>query len=169
MLFRSVYSVKHDRFFDVSAPELYELDELERVWTQIGAGRLIGDMDGDNTLTTIDAVMIQRCAAGMQEYPESDKNIPSDMVQNPLTYFSDFDQDGERTIMDVTAIQRYLANMTYRSSNWTPYPYKEQPTNPAPTEPQPTEPAPTEPQPTEPAPSEQIGRASCRERVYVLV
>ena len=149
-----VYSVKHDRFFDVYAPELYELDELERVWTQIGAGRLIGDMDGDNTLTTIDAVMIQRCAAGMQEYPESDKNIPSDMVQNPLTYFSDFDQDGERTIMDVTAIQRYLANMTYRSSNWTPYPHKEQPTNPAPTEPQPTEPAPTEPQPTEPVPTE---------------
>ena len=140
-----VYSVKHDRFFDVSAPELYELDDLERVWTEIGAGRLIGDMDSDNTLTTIDAVMIQRCAAGMQDYPESDKNIPSDMVENPLTYFSDFDQDGERTIMDVTSLQRYLANLPYRSSNWTPYPHKEQPTEPLPTEPAPTEPAPTEP------------------------
>ena len=149
-----VYSVKHDRFFDVSAPELYELDDLERVWTEIGAGRLIGDMDSDNTLTTIDAVMIQRCAAGMQDYPESDKNIPSDMVENPLTYFSDFDQDGERTIMDVTAIQRYLANMMYRSADWTPYPHKEQPTESAPTEPAPTEPIPTEPVPTEPVPTE---------------
>lgn len=140
-----VYSVRHDRFFDVSAPELYELDDLERVWTEIGAGRLMGDMDGDNTLSTIDAVMIQRCAAGMQDYPESDINIPSDMVENPLTYFSDFDQDGERTIMDVTSLQRYLANLPYRSSTWTPYPHKAQPTEPLPTEPAPTEPVPTEP------------------------
>ncbi len=149
-----VYSVKHDRFFDVSAAELYELDALERVWTDIGVGRLIGDMDGDNKLTSVDAALIRRCAAGMQDYPESDKNIPSDMVENPLTYFSDFDQDGERTIMDVTAIQRYLANLPYRSADWTPYPHKVQPTEPVPTEPVPTEPIPTEPIPTEPIPTE---------------
>ena len=151
-----VFSVKHDRFFDVSAPELYELDDLERVWTKIGEGRLIGDMDGDNKLTSVDAALIRRCAAGMQDYPESDKNIPSDMVENPLTYFSDFDQDGERTIMDVTAIQRYLANLPYRSADWTPYPHKVQPTEPVPTEPVPTEPVPTEPVPTEPIPTEPI-------------
>lgn len=137
-----VFSVKHDRFFDVSAPELYELDDLERVWTKIGEGRLIGDMDDDNTLSSVDAALIQRCAAGMQDYPKSDINFPSDMVEKPLPYFSDFDQDGERSIMDATTLQRYLANLPYRTDDWTPYPHKEQSTDP--TEPAPTEPAPTE-------------------------
>ena len=144
-----VYSVKHDRFFDVSAPELYELDDLERVWTEIGAGRLMGDMDNDNALTSVDAVLIQRCQTGLIDYPAEDQNIPSDWARGAIGYFSDFDQDGERTIMDATAIQRYLANMTYRSSDWTPYPHKEQPTESATTEPIPTEPAPSEPVPTE--------------------
>lgn len=143
-----VFSVKHDRFFDVSAPELYELDDLERVWTKLGEGRLIGDMDDDNTLTSVDAALIQRCAVGMQAYPESDTNLPSDMVEHPLPYFSDFDQDGERTITDATSLQRYLANLPYRAADWTPYPHKEQstePTKPAPTESVPTEAATTAP------------------------
>ncbi len=151
-----VYSVRHDRFFDVSAPELYELDDLERVWTEIGAGRLMGDMDDDNALTSVDAVLIQRCQAGLIDYPTEDQNIPSDWARGAIGFFSDFDQDGERTIMDATAIQRYLANLPYRAADWTPYPHKEQPTESTPTEPASTEPIPTEPVPTEPAPTEPV-------------
>lgn len=135
-----VYSVRHDRFFDVSAPELYELDDLERVWTEIGAGRLMGDMDDDNALTSVDAVLIQRCQAGLIDYPTEDQNIPSDWARGAIGFFSDFDQDGERTIMDATCIQRYLANLSYRPAGWTPYPHNVQPTEPAPTQPEPTEP-----------------------------
>ncbi|MBQ3329724.1 MAG: hypothetical protein IJG87_00935 [Ruminococcus sp.] len=135
-----VYSVKHDRFFDVSSPELYELDGLERVWTEIGAGRLMGDMDGNNRLEVIDALLIQRCQAGIMDYPDSDRNIPSDMVENPIGYYSDFNQDGERNILDATVIQRYLANLQYRPAGWTPYPHNAWPEPEPPTEPQPTEP-----------------------------
>lgn len=135
-----VYSVRHDRFFDVSAPELYELDDLERVWTEIGAGRLMGDMDDDNALTSVDAVLIQRCQAGLTDYPTEDYNSPPEWEERAVGYFSDFDQDGERTIMDATCIQRYLANLSYRPAGWTPYPHNVQPTEPAPTQPEPTEP-----------------------------
>lgn len=134
-----VYSVKHDCFFDVSAPELYELDGLERVWTEIGAGRLMGDMDDNNRLEIIDALLIQRCQAGLIGYPTEDQNIPSDWVDSAIGYYSDFNQDGVRNLLDATAIQRYLAGLQYRPAGWTP-------TEPEPTEPEP----PTEPQPTEP-------------------
>ena len=144
-----VFSVSDDRFFDFSAPELCELDGLEKVWTEIGIGRLIGDTDGNNCLEIIDATMIQQCQANLRDYPDDDKNIPIDMVLYPLRYFSDFDQDGERNITDATAIQRYLGGLQYRSADWAPYPHKPkiEPTEP---EPAPTEPTPTEQQPTEP-------------------
>lgn len=160
-----VYSVKHDRFFDVNAPELYELDDLERVWTEIGAGRLMGDMDDNNRLEIIDAVMIQRCQARTAYYPYADENSYSNQNADPIKYFSDFDQDGERSIMDATTIQRYLANLSYRPDGWTPYPHRQKPDIVTPTQEEatlpfiedpttPTEPTPTEPVPTEPAPTE---------------
>lgn len=149
-----VYIAKYDRFFDVSAHELYELNGLERVWTEMGAGRLMGDMDGNNCLEVIDALLIQRCEAGLSDYPAEDQNIPSDWVQSAIGYFSDFDQDSERTILDATAIQRYLANLQYRPAGWTPYPHNVQPTETEPTQPAPTQPAPTEPAPTQAVPTE---------------
>lgn len=135
-----VYSVKDDCFYDISSHALYELSELERVWTDIGVGRLIGDMDDDNTLSITDATLIQRCQAGMIYYPTEDQNTHyGEMSENAIKYFSDFDQDGERNITDATAIQRFLAYLPYRIPNWTPYPHKDQPTEPVPTEPAPTE------------------------------
>ena len=130
-----VYIAKYDRFFDVNAPEFRELDDLERVWTQMGAGRLMGDMDGNNCLEIIDAVMIQRCQAEMTDYPTEDYNYPPEWEEGAIKYFSDFDQDGVRNITDATAIQRFLANLSYRSE-----------AKPAPTEPAPTQPEPTEPE-----------------------
>ena len=145
-----VYSAKHDSFFDVSAPELYELEDLEDVWTELGAGRLMGDMDDNNILECIDAALLQRCQAGLIDFPIEDRNIPSDMVENAIGYYSDFNQDGERNLLDVTAIQRYLANLQYRPAGWTPYPNHTYPTEPKPTEQQPTVPEPTQPTPTQP-------------------
>ena len=162
-----VYIAKYDRFFDVNAPELRELDGLDRVWTQMGAGRLMGDMDGNDCLEIIDAVMIQRCAARILNYPDDDVNSPGSRVVSPIGYFSDFDQDGKRSIMDASCIQRYLANLQYRPEGWTPYPHDPQASDPTedlpfepdptecePTQPSPTQPSPTQPSPTEPAPTE---------------
>ena len=135
-----VYSAKDDCFYNMSSPKLYELNDLERVWTDIGVGRLIGDMDDDNTLSITDATLIQRCQAGMIYYPTEDQNTHyGEMSENAIKFFSDFDQDGERNITDATAIQRFLAYLPYRAPNWTPYPHKDQPSESIPTGPAPTE------------------------------
>lgn len=151
------YSVEDKRFYDLNDPEIYKLDCLERYWTEMGFGRLIGDMDGDNALTVIDATRIQRCQIGVMSYPSDDKVIPNDMVGKNLEYYSDFDQDGERGIIDATAIQRYLVYMPYRCADWTPYPHRQQPESTESTQPasiyippKPTNPAPTQAE-TQPA------------------
>ena len=160
-----VYSVKDERFIQPGEAEMYELDDLEEIWTELGPGRLMGDMDGDNELSIADATLIGRCQAEINNYPTEDQNIPLDYAPNAIGYFSDFDQDGDRSIMDATAIQRFLAGLPYRPADWTPYPHggqepteptESQPTESQPTEPQPTEPQPTEPQPTEPQPDPSI-------------
>ncbi len=150
-----VYSVKDERFIQPSEAEIYELEDIEQVWTELGVGRLMGDMDGDNELSVADATLIQRCQAEINIYPTDDQNIPIDYAPNAIEYFSDFDQDGDRSILDATAIQRFLVGLPYRSANWTPYPHGGQ-ENPEPTEPHPTEPQPTEPLPTEPLPDPSI-------------
>lgn len=150
-----MYSFKHNRCLDITDPRIYELEDIERVWTFIGYGRLIGDIDGDKELTVADATYIQRCQVGMSDYPESDINKPIDMVDNPIPYYSDFNQDGERDIVDATAIQRFLMMLPYRCADWTPYPHKAQQDSTEPTEliiptqQKPTNPAPTIP--TQPA------------------
>ena len=163
-----VYSVKDERFIQPGDAEMYELDDLEEVWTELGPGRLIGDMDGDNELSIADATLIRRCQAEIMDYPTEDQNIPLDYAPQAIKWFSDFDQDGDRSIMDATAIQRFLLGLPYRPADWTPYPHggqepteptepqptESQPTESQPTESQPTEPQPTEPQPTEPQPTE---------------
>ena len=163
-----VYSVKDERFIQPGEAEMYELDDLEEIWTELGPGRLMGDMDGDNELSIADATLIGRCQAEIMDYPTEDQNTPLDYAPNAIGYFSDFDQDGDRSIMDATAIQRFLAGLPYRPADWTPYPHggqepteptepqptESQPTESQPTEPQPTESQPTEPQPTEPQPTE---------------
>ena len=146
-----VYSAAYDRFFDLEAPELYEFDGLERVWTQMGTGRLIGDMNGDDSLDVDDAALIQRCQAQMDDYPENDRNDAVDSFSGTVEWFSDFDRDSDRDITDTSAIQRFLAELPYRPEGWKPY-VPIEPTEPS--EPEPTEPEPTEPEPTELEPTE---------------
>ena len=137
-----VFSVEHDCFFDLYAPELYELSDLERVWTEVGTGRLIGDMNGDDSLDVTDATRIQRCQVGLEFYPESDENtLIDDIWQAQTKYFSDFNGDGERDLIDATAIQRFLIYMDYRCADWLPFYARKYAYYPDPTEAQPTEPS----------------------------
>ncbi len=52
--------------------------------------------------------MIQRCTAIMAQYPEDDEM--GSPIGN-IRCYSDFNRDGERDILDATAIQRYLIGM----------------------------------------------------------
>ncbi|MBQ3265253.1 MAG: hypothetical protein IJH07_05695 [Ruminococcus sp.] len=86
---------------------------LEETFNRSGGGRLLGDIDSDNDLTVIDAASVQRCNAKLREYPEDDNIILNTPVEGALSYYSDFNRDGERDIIDATCIQRYLAGMKY--------------------------------------------------------
>ena len=60
---------------------------------------LLGDTDGDKTVTIFDATLIQRHLAGLKTLSAS--------VQNA----GDVDRDGQLTIFDATSIQRFLADL----------------------------------------------------------
>ena len=95
---------------------------------------LIGDTDADETLSILDAPKIQCCLVGFYEvtvpnfssgvgYSTRDffvqsvgGAIPSDYgkdceKQTGIFYIADFDQDGDVTILDATAIQRTLVDL----------------------------------------------------------
>ena len=77
-------------------------------------GELIGDMDKDYKLTVKDATYIQKCLAGILEFPQNDK-VDGDYTAGDhkyyLAYVSDFNRDGERSIKDATAIQKFVAGI----------------------------------------------------------
>ena len=79
---------------------------------QDGFNRLLGDLDNDGEIAVIDVTLIQRCEAKLRDYPADDEMVYLDSSAKPNPgYFSDFNRDGERDILDATAIQRYLVNI----------------------------------------------------------
>lgn len=124
----AVYDVKQDKFFDVNYHKYYGKTEFDpadypgfiRAFDTYGVNinkyfntdRLIGDLDRDYELTIIDATIIQRCDVKMCDWPEDDLTDPDDtyfyLNPKPLKYYSDFNRDGERDIVDATKLQRYV-------------------------------------------------------------
>ena len=125
-----IYDAKKGRFFDLKACTAEDYDGMEAVWTELGSGRLLGDMDGDNELTVSDVTLIQRCQAELIPYPEDDRNLYADSVENAVAFYSDFDQDGERGITDATMIQRFLVDMPHRTAEYEPYAVPSEPFHP---------------------------------------
>ena len=100
-----VYDVKQDRFIPLDGNTVEEYNGLKKTFDERGEGKLLGDIDGDDSITVIDATMMQRCAAKIADYPEADEmGAPIGNIR----CYSDFNRDGERDILDATAIQRYL-------------------------------------------------------------
>lgn len=109
-----VYDMKQDKFIDARDAKDSDYPDFKRVFDQYAKkGRLLGDLDGDNELTIIDATLIQRCDARMRDWPEDDLIDPKGQFSyyDPLTYYSDFDRSGDRDIVDATALQRYVTRI----------------------------------------------------------
>lgn len=112
-----LYDVKEDVFYDLTTITDYDkYDDLAEAIDMYGTGRLLGDIDLDDSISVLDSTLIQRCEVGLNEYPASDSfdfyyYVKYEKPDKPLTYYSDFNRDGDRSILDVTCIQRYLANM----------------------------------------------------------
>ncbi|MBQ3285496.1 MAG: hypothetical protein IJH40_07635 [Ruminococcus sp.] len=66
---------------------------------------MVGDVDRDNDITTVDTTLIQRFLANTQE--------PSELQ----LALSDTDGDKELTVLDVTVLQRHLANLPCAFNN----------------------------------------------------
>lgn len=67
-------------------------------YSQVMKKSVLGDVDGDEEVTIIDATAIQRHLASIPTASYNEKT-------------ADADEDGEVTIIDATAIQRYLAQL----------------------------------------------------------
>ena len=122
----AVYDVKEDTFYDLyTLRDSDRYNGLMRAVNSCGAGKLIGDMDKDDELTVIDATLMQRCEVKLCDYPVDDiaemeglplryytqtysDSYPYYQVYDEITYFSDFDRNGERDIVDATRLQRYV-------------------------------------------------------------
>ena len=104
-----IYDVKNDTFIDAISAARKGYDGFAKVFDELGGGRLLGDLDGDNQLTIIDATIMQRCQVGVRDYPIDDEiKVDNGMWNYSANYYSDFDRDGVRSILDVTKLQRYL-------------------------------------------------------------
>lgn len=60
---------------------------------------MIGDVNGDSTVTVLDATMLQKYLAGLASF------------SNEQLAVADANGDGQVTVLDATAIQKYLANL----------------------------------------------------------
>ena len=103
-----IYDVKQDAFVPIYGGMEADYDGLTKVLDEVVTGRLLGDLDGDDSITVIDATVLQRCEAKMRDYPANDER---DYPYGKIRYYSDFNRDGKRDILDATAIQRYLVNL----------------------------------------------------------
>lgn len=107
-----VYDVKNDTFVDAQSASRKGYDGFVKVFDELGGGRLLGDLDGDDQLTIIDATVMQRCQVGVRDYPTDDEiRVDDGLWSYSAKYYSDFDRDGTRSILDVTKLQRYLIDL----------------------------------------------------------
>ncbi len=108
-----VYDVKKDMFVDIfgSDFDFSEYEGLEKVFDSLEVGFPIGDADHDTELTVFDATLIQRALAGLCDFHAEDEINASAWLVGSLDYMSDFNRDGERSILDATAIQMKLARI----------------------------------------------------------
>ncbi len=113
----AVYDVEKDEFIDIQYADYTQYEGIEECMNKWAVGRVIGDMDIDGTLSVLDATVIQRCFAGIEEFSQYDLcesyNHSAVYGTEKLAYYSDFDRDGKRTILDATAIQHKLAGLEY--------------------------------------------------------
>ena len=110
----AIYDLEDDRFYDMTwvwYEDKYHDGIAEYIYTN-EIGEIIGDMDNDRIITIKDATYIQKCLAGINDFPDNDaveaRFSPPTPNHELLAYVSDFNRDGVRNVKDATAIQKYL-------------------------------------------------------------
>ena len=110
-----LYSTTEDKIYNIASPEVDSavtdaIIEEYLIPSHRIIVKLIGDADGDNDLTILDATAIQRIIAELCD-PHPSDSLPEIGYPKKLACVSDMDRDGQRTILDATAIQRTLVGL----------------------------------------------------------
>ena len=91
------------------------IENIDKVFTDYGLGKLMGDVDRDKNLTVMDATRIQLCLAKVKGYslPSNEEGISDETSEYPdwTPNIADFDYNNDITVMDATAIQMKLAKL----------------------------------------------------------
>ncbi|MBE6824218.1 MAG: hypothetical protein E7513_02610 [Ruminococcaceae bacterium] len=112
-----VYVPSESKFYTLEEAWEADFEGIENAFTEYllveDIAGYIGDADGDNKLSIIDATFIQRTLVGLCVFDSSDDLTAHTKVTDTaeLSYVSDIDGDGKRTVLDATAIQRKLAQL----------------------------------------------------------
>ncbi len=107
----AVYDVMNNTFIDIC--DIEDFTKYKGLAEQLLLQDFlipIGDADYDKGLSVLDATFIQRALVGLCKFNSVDDLSSRKKINNSdeLKYISDFDRDGERSIMDATAIQMKL-------------------------------------------------------------
>lgn len=110
-----IYTPEDDKIYTLSEACENGIDNIDKVFTDYGLGKLIGDLDYDSCITILDATHIQRCIAKINgcSIPKNEDGI-YDETSEPIGWtpnIADFDFSNEVDILDATAIQRKLAKL----------------------------------------------------------
>lgn len=107
-----VYDVENDCFADLTNKILDKYDGLYDAMVELKIGNPLGDADNDRILSVMDATFIQMAEAQLVEYGRFDCLYGYGSIGGfEVKYISDFNLDGERNILDATAIQRKIAKI----------------------------------------------------------
>lgn len=112
-----IYVPSESEFYTLEEAWKEDFTDIENAFTEYlitrGIASYIGDADGDNSLTILDATYIQRSLAGLCVFDSRDDLTAHTKATDTaeLSYVSDIDRDGERTVMDATGIQMKLARI----------------------------------------------------------
>ncbi|MBE6737726.1 MAG: hypothetical protein E7566_03605 [Ruminococcaceae bacterium] len=96
-----------------SLEKAYEkgIEGIDKVFTEFGIGRLLGDMDNDGKLTVKDATYIQKALAGFDGF--ADTSIYGWQYKDDMPCsMADVNRDRTANTKDATAIQKYIAGIT---------------------------------------------------------
>ena len=107
------FDYKDGVYYDLEYSIKY-CDGLTDALLSLDLARIIGDIDGDKSVTIADVTYIQMCLAGLKGFPSYD-DVESVGMQcefgESVAFISDYDRNGERDIADATSIQFALAGI----------------------------------------------------------
>lgn len=103
-----IFAPKDNKVYTLKEAWEAHLPRIEEVLNLVGDR--IGDVNRDDVVNVKDVTLIQKAIADIEEI-ENDGIPYLTYVEGNPRYISDFDCDGQRTIKDATAIQKYIAGL----------------------------------------------------------